>query len=178
MDDMQQLACHSASRTTAVRSVEAAVRRGTVGELALRFVLRGDMSRIELPPLRAVQREDGLWRHTCFECFIRANGSAYLEFNFSPSRAWAGYAFRGYREPAAAPADFDPCVAIAYGSDALELRATIATAALASLEAREPWHVGLTAVVEEATGAITYWALRHAPGKPDFHHADTFALEL
>ena len=29
-----------------------------------------------------------------------------------------------------------------------------------------------------ACGGISYWALAHPPGKPDFHHADGFALEL
>ena len=33
------------------------------------------------------------------------------------------------------------------------------------------------AVIEEESGAISYWALRHA-GKPDFHQASAFALEL
>jgi hypothetical protein len=36
----------------------------------------------------------------------------------------------------------------------------------------------VSAVVETLDGALSYWALRHPPGKPDFHHADSFALEL
>ncbi|MBI3061386.1 MAG: hypothetical protein HYY83_05345 [Deltaproteobacteria bacterium] len=27
-------------------------------------------------------------------------------------------------------------------------------------------------------GTISYWALKHPPGKPDFHHPDAFALEI
>jgi len=33
-------------------------------------------------------------------------------------------------------------------------------------------------VVEELDGSHSYWALRHPPGKPDFHHSDAFALEI
>jgi hypothetical protein len=33
-------------------------------------------------------------------------------------------------------------------------------------------------VIEETNGAKSYWALKHPPGKPDFHHADGFVLEL
>jgi hypothetical protein len=33
-------------------------------------------------------------------------------------------------------------------------------------------------VIEAADGSLSYWALRHPPGKPDFHHRDAFALEL
>jgi hypothetical protein len=38
--------------------------------------------------------------------------------------------------------------------------------------------IGLSAVIEEQDGTISYWALRHAAGKPDFHHPDGFAMEL
>jgi hypothetical protein len=41
-----------------------------------------------------------------------------------------------------------------------------------------PLHLGLSAVLEETNGHKSYWALAHPPGKPDFHHADCFALEL
>jgi hypothetical protein len=36
----------------------------------------------------------------------------------------------------------------------------------------------LTAVVEDAHGRRSYWALRHPAGGPDFHHRDGFALVL
>lgn len=38
--------------------------------------------------------------------------------------------------------------------------------------------VGLSAVIEETDGTKSYWALRHPPGPPDFHHPDCFAVEL
>jgi hypothetical protein len=38
--------------------------------------------------------------------------------------------------------------------------------------------IALTAVVEDAAGELSYWSLRHAAGKPDFHHAEGFVLEL
>ena len=38
--------------------------------------------------------------------------------------------------------------------------------------------LALTAVVEDGSGRLSYWALRHAPGKPDFHHPDGFVLEF
>ena len=36
--------------------------------------------------------------------------------------------------------------------------------------------VGFSAILEEEDGTISYWALAHAPGRPDFHHPDCFAL--
>ena len=42
----------------------------------------------------------------------------------------------------------------------------------------EALQLGLAAVIESADGALSYWALRHPPGEPDFHHRDAFALAL
>ena len=38
--------------------------------------------------------------------------------------------------------------------------------------------LALSAIVEDETGALSYWALRHGPGQPDFHHPDAFVLTL
>ncbi len=34
--------------------------------------------------------------------------------------------------------------------------------------------IALSAVIEDESGRIFYWALKHAPDKPDFHHAAGF----
>ena len=41
-----------------------------------------------------------------------------------------------------------------------------------------PARLGLTAVIEEAGGRLSYWALRHPAERPDFHDAGGFALEV
>lgn len=38
--------------------------------------------------------------------------------------------------------------------------------------------LGLSAVIEGVDGAISYWALVHPSDKPDFHHPDSFVLDL
>ena len=38
--------------------------------------------------------------------------------------------------------------------------------------------LGAAAVLEDDNGRLSYWALCHPPGKPDFHHPDGFVLEL
>jgi hypothetical protein len=40
------------------------------------------------------------------------------------------------------------------------------------------WQLALSAVIEETNGRISYWALAHPFGQPDFHHSDCFALDL
>jgi hypothetical protein len=41
-----------------------------------------------------------------------------------------------------------------------------------------PWLAAITAVIEEADGTKSYWALAHPAEKPDFHHPDGFTLQL
>ena len=36
------------------------------------------------------------------------------------------------------------------------------------IEAGPSWQLGLSAILEEHDGTKSYWALAHAPGKPDF----------
>ena len=70
---------------------------------------------------------EGLWRHTCFEAFIKAPGrTSYHEFNFAPSGQWAAYRFDAYRE-GMMPADLgaSPEIAVRRFDDGLELEAAV-----------------------------------------------------
>ncbi len=58
------------------------------------------------------------------------------------------------------------------------LTTTLSLAQFRSFEDVQDWQIGLSAVIEEKAGAMSYWALNHPPGKPDFHHKDCFALTL
>jgi hypothetical protein len=59
---------------------------------------------------------------------------------------------------------------------ALEIDATLEIPR--SLDTSVPLHIALAAVVEDRSGALSYWALRHPAGEPDFHHRDNFILEV
>lgn len=169
-----RLILHSDSRCDAVTAIEVEAERSPAGLLALRYVVRGEISELALPPPRPSARADELWRHTCFEAFVRSPGDlGYYEFNLAPSSEWAAYRFDGYRE--------DMRQADGIGSPRVETTSTDGSfELLARLDppVDGPWRVGLSAVIEEAGGRISYWALAHPPGKPDFHHPDCFALEL
>ena len=152
-----------------MESIEAAVERA--GQ-TLRFAyrIRGDLSRLRIPPPAPPGIGTNLWQHTCCEAFVGERGTpSYREFNFSPSGEWAVFAFTAYRE--GRPIDEDAHVSVRGSGDELLLNAEISVS-------RKPVTIGLSAVVESSDGALSYWALRHPPGKPDFHHPDAFALEL
>ena len=158
--------------------VEAAAARLSPGLLALRYRVEGLLSALRLAPPASPERTDGLWRSTCFEAFVRLpEGDAYHELNFAPSSQWAAYGFSGYRDgmtPADVPA---PRIAAAAAADACEISVGVDLDALPGLAAA-PWRLALSAVLEDAEGRISYWAIRHPAGKADFHHPDSFALTL
>ena len=147
--------------------------------LALRYVLSGRMESLSLPAVGSAERSDRLWEHTCFEAFVKGEaGGRYLEFNLAPSRRWAAYAFSGYRQRDEAWAPPTPAIEIDRGATTLELRARIPLEALRPLCPSRTLQLALCAVIEARDGALSYWALAHPPGRPDFHHADGFVLSL
>jgi len=148
--------------------------------LAVTYSLTGDIIRLQIPSPRAPRRADGLWQHTCFEVFIAEKGQqSYWEFNFSPSGEWAAYAFKNYRDGGPIEGDgLDPEIAVRNVANGFELDAMVRLDRLPAISSHTPMAVGLSAVVEETAGTLSYWALKHPPGKPDFHHPDSFALEL
>ncbi|MCE9521918.1 MAG: DOMON-like domain-containing protein [Alphaproteobacteria bacterium] len=153
------------------------VSRPSPGALVLTYLVTGLTGNLRLPPSTAPTRTDELWRTTCLEVFIRAgSGAEYYEFNFAPSTQWAAYRFTGYREGMSAPnAIRPPRTDVTVAAQNFELKAVLD---LQLIPTNAPWHLALSAVIEEANGRKSYWALAHPPGKPDFHHPDGFALEL
>ncbi len=163
-----------------MRGVEARVRRAGSGALAVAFAIDGDLARVRVPGPRPPRFADGLWEHTCCEAFVARRGHApYHEFNLSPSGEWAAYAFRAYRERAELDAAaLSPAISVLRSARSLELTATLRLGLLSRAYLESPLALGLSAVIEDADGALSYWALEHPPGRPDFHHTAAFALVI
>jgi len=170
----QILKLHPDCRCDAVSRIEVEIVRPSAAVLLLNYIVTGKLSDLSLPPAAASVRADELWRHTCFEAFVRpAGNAAYYEFNFAPSTQWAAYRFDRYREGMTAHAEI-----AAPRLDAGRTPQTYTLRAALTLPCDGALHLGLSAVIEETNGHKSYWALAHPPGKPDFHHSDCFALEL
>ncbi len=179
-----ELLCHPSSPCAAVRKIEVRVRRKP-GALALGFRLTGDLTQVRVPAPCAPRLATQLWVHTCFEAFVAIDGTnGYHEFNFAPSGEWAAYAFRSYRngglvaDQALAAEALAPAIAARHTDAHLEVDATVPLAPLSSRHARAVLRLGLSAVVESTGGSLSYWALRHPAGKPDFHQRDAWVLRL
>jgi hypothetical protein len=180
VESLAVLHCHKAADSTEVRAIAVRVRR-TRADLELHFRLDGNVTRIcLLPP--AVADSIELWRHTCFEAFVAIAGeTAYREFNFAPSGEWCAHAFRAYRDRDSGPDQNEFCCPIMHvrATDfRLELDVRIALRSLSEVHSASALRLGLAAVIEPCNGKLSYWALRHPAGKPDFHHPDAFALRL
>jgi hypothetical protein len=163
-----------------VYGLEAHVCWAQGATIALTYVLNGDFARLRIPPAGSPRQSDGLWRHTCFEAFVGVKGeSAYLEFNFSPSGEWAVYSFRGYRDGGpASDKEAEPKITVRNQSDRIELDALVKLDHLGAIESRGRLRLALCAVIEDNASMLSYWALKHPPGEPDFHHPDGFAGEI
>jgi hypothetical protein len=178
VEHKHRLICHPQTPGNGAHSVEVSLLRVN-DSLEVTYTIAG-LERVRVPEPRRPRPADRLWEHTCCEMFVRLRGvSAYHELNFSPSSEWAAYAFEHYREGAqAANVVLDPEVSVRYVPGALELSARVGLERLSPAYANAKLAIALAAVIEEDDGTLSYWALAHPPGKPDFHHSDAFALEL
>lgn len=164
---------HADSPLLGIRRLDVQVTRLASGDLELTYTLAGALEALRLPPPEPPQREEGLWRGTCFECFIQEGDSAaYREFNFAPSGAWQVYAFGEYRKGGELAVEAAPEIR----AEASPLQLTLTAHIPASILPTTPGRLGISAVLQSRDGRIAYWALRHPEGKADFHHNDGFIL--
>ena len=169
------LVCHGTTPCGALAALGVQISLAEDFGWELAFIAMGTPEELSLPMPAEPAHTDGLWRTTCFEMFVGLEEGAYVEYNFSPSGAWAAYHFDGYRIGMRALEIPEPRISSAVGHERMALTVGLTEDAL-------PWdrsgRIGVSAVIEELGGAVSYWALAHPPGRPDFHHRDCFALTL
>ena len=175
----QPLRLHPESSCFAVTHIDVQVLRPQAHHLALAYAMTGTISDLAVPAVASLTRTNELWRHTCFEAFVGIPQSlAYYEFNFAPSTQWAAYRFSDYRTGMRVATEINaPQITVESNPECYVLQASlqldqVLPSRIATLR------VGLSAVIEEINGNLSYWALAHPPGKADFHHSDCFMLEV
>lgn len=176
----QALRLHPDSQSFAAANVEVDIACPGANGLELSYIVTGRMSDVRMPPVMEPARSDELWRHTCFEAFVRASsGEEYYEFNFTPSRQWAAYRFSGYRSGMSVATEIgSPPIEVQSSPDRCTLQVSLELDRLSGLPRQTAWRLGLSALIEDTSGRMSYWALSHPPGKPDFHHRGSFLHEL
>lgn len=183
--DPVSLLCHPARPCRAASQIAVSASRREDGGLSVRYrvAAAGNSILLPAPTGETDQLTDGLWQHTCCEAFVgRTTNRAYREFNFSPSGAWAAYAFLSYRqrdESSAARLLGRPDIHFCARPETFELCAELPASLLP--DGRGGLEIGLAVVIESqfgSTSAHSYWALSHPGPQPDFHHRASFMLRL
>jgi hypothetical protein len=171
------LVCHPTTPCNYVSAVTARVDRLSADLLIFYYEIVGDIDQLQLPPQRRSAHTDGLWQHTCLEAFVRPAGARnYVELNFSPSSEWAVYRFEDYRRgmtPVEPP--HAPKIICRRREDRLAADVDVHCSGLVP---RADLQLALAVVLEDQHGVISYWALNHAQGNPDFHNDAGFVLKL
>ena len=157
------------------------------GLLELSFNLRpadsdGDFLALALPSQEPTSvsmhgvRCDELWKHTCFEAFFALPGSErYWELNVSPLGHWNLYGFESYRQAGFALVKASP-PSVTVRQTRRDCRCDVV------LDLRPWWPIegmpelGLTMVVEDIDGRLSYLALSHPGEVADFHDRRSFLI--
>lgn len=144
--------------------------------LHVAFRISGAIEQVTFAPRNAAPaRKNELWRNTCFELFAkRPDDTAYWEYNLAPSGDWNAYRFTHYRSPLQ-PEPQITDIQIETDIEHVRLTGVRAVLPLSPELIGHALTLGITSVIEDRTGAISYFALRHGT-KPDFHDASCFTF--
>ncbi len=152
----------------------------TSESLFISYKLQGDLSSLDLgtgiPKHARVMK---LWEKTCFELFLKDSNDTYVEFNFSPDFEWNCFKFEKKKSD---PIPYERMELVKF--DILFSNEVVHV--IVELQKRMfPEHffegklsAGITSVIKEKSGAISYWALSHVDTRPNFHHFDSFKYKF
>ncbi len=151
--------------------------------VCISYGLRGFISELVLPeqkPAETVKRRDELWRHSCFELFIKEvsqESERYLECNFSPSGDWNVYELSGYRQGIRELEGVRrPTIESRHAEHSFSLDVDLDCRGFMSHS--QQLNVGVSCVIEDVKGNLSYWALSHPGQRPDFHDVRSFEVRL
>ena len=156
-------------RRTAVTdgTVVEAKAEATSSGMRLAYRVKSDVPYRAPPRSATPARKDELWRSTCYEAFLKVEGSeGYFEFNAAPAGDWAWYAFDRYREGMMSPPLEEGSEPRRIGGETWFVPAD----ALAGLNIER---IGLS-VILDFDGELTYWSLAHPGPEADFHAPGSF----
>ena len=165
---------HSSTPSPTVRGVSVCLSAAADGAVRLHYRVDAVAGAVVIPSLRSSAFKDGLWQHTCFELFAQGADGAYREFNFSPSTEFAIYEFAQYRTAMTPVVTAQmPSIQPRQGGLSVDVELPFTLMAPAGRLLNQ---IGIAAVIEDRDGTLSYWALRHSKGKPDFHHREGFIV--
>ncbi|WP_163336073.1 DOMON-like domain-containing protein [Desulfopila sp. IMCC35008] len=163
---------------TGIKGVSGTVRRQN-GCLIITYRLTGNIESISMPlPQAPPARRDGLWKGSCFECFVQAVGhDDYHEINLAPNGDWNVYHFTKYRAGMAEESAIDRIEsAVFVERESATIRCRIALDKCYPVSSL--MQVGISCILLHRSGTPSHWALKHLGSKPDFHDSRAFCISL
>ncbi len=144
------------------------------------YKVTGDLSSLDLGSGRSLHnRVIKLWEKSCFELFIKDASDSYVEFNFSPEFEWnafyfakKGDALKEYEKVNQVKTD------ILLSQDVFHIIVEIEKNKFPENFFTGELSAGITSVVKEKNGNISYWALSHEDTKPNFHDFRSFRYKF
>jgi hypothetical protein len=122
-----------------------------------------------------------LWEKTCFELFIKNENDSYIEFNFSPNFEWNCFYFEKKGDPLKELNQMKmPELDILLSKDNFLLFAKIQKEYFPKgfFEDNQSLNVGISSVIKDRKGNLSYWALSHCDSRPNFHHFESFKYKF
>jgi hypothetical protein len=148
-------------------------------QLTIEYILQGELKEIAIAPPSAIpSRKHELWQNTCFEFFLGIqNSQRYWEFNLSPSGDWNVYCFDSYRQGMQEETAFST-LPFKVQQQAETLKLTLNCDLNKIIVREKTLEIGITTVIKNQNGEVSYWALNHPAAEADFHRRDSFIILL
>jgi hypothetical protein len=148
----------------------------TESSIFISYKLSGELAAIDLgrgEPNHA--RVMKLWEKSCFELFIKTKEDNYIEFNFSPEFEWNCFYFSKKGDPLVEYARVDSVkTEILLSLDVFHLIAELDKNKFPDGFFQGQLQAGITSVIKEKNGKVSYWALSHHDTRPNFHDFRSF----
>ena len=144
------------------------------------YKITGDLPGIDLGIGRALHnRVIKLWEKSCFELFIKNKNDNYIEFNFSPEFEWDAFYFTKLGDEALEYEKVNSVdIDILLSMDVFHLLARIDKHKFPENFFDGELSAGITSVIKDKKGVISYWALSHEDSRPNFHNFKTFKYKF
>ena len=163
---------------TSIEEISGSIRLQN-GYLVITYRVTGDIKSINMPqPQASPVRRDGLWKKSCFECFVQGVGREdYRELNLSSNGDWNVYHFTRYRTGMVEDSTIDNIDSTtSVKSDEVVIHCRFPLSG--SYEIHSPVQVGISCILLHRSSTMSYWSLLHPGEKPDFHDSRAFCRKL
>ena len=147
--------------------------------LNIQYCLQGNLSQVVIPKINSLpSRQYCLWEHTCFEFFLKSQTTTeYWEFNLAPNQNWNVFHLSNYRENLTEETKIDTLpFEVSKQIEALKINLELDLNKIVS------WDLGLNiaiaSVIETKDSGLSYWSLTHPEPEADFHHPDSFIINI